>query len=105
MAETVYDTELVNLKICPSDNNLIGAEIELVSEIARESKLKMAIDQVKDNFDYILIDCPPSLGLFNCKCIKQFGLFSCSLQTEYFAMEGLAQLVNTVKLVRSSLNP
>tara|TARA_B100000925_G_scaffold291950_1_gene282789 strand:- start:16601 stop:17401 length:801 start_codon:yes stop_codon:yes gene_type:complete len=105
MAETIYDTELVNLKICPSDNNLIGAEIELVSEIARESKLKMAIDQIKDSYDYILIDCPPSLGLLTVNALNSSDSFLVPLQTEYFAMEGLAQLVNTVKLVRSSLNP
>ena len=105
MRETIYDTELINLKICPSDNNLIGAEIELVSEIARESKLKMAIDQVRDDFDYILIDCPPSLGLLTVNALNSANSFLVPLQTEYFAMEGLAQLVNTVKLVRSSLNP
>ena len=104
LSETIYDTELENLKICPSDNNLIGAEIELVSEIARESKLKNAIDQVKDNFDYILIDCPPSLGLLTVNALNAANSFLVPLQTEYFAMEGLAQLVNTVKLVRSSLN-
>ncbi len=105
MVETIYDTELVNLKICPSDNNLIGAEIELVSEIARESKLKMALDQVRDDYDYILIDCPPSLGLLTVNALNSANSFLVPLQTEYFAMEGLAQLVNTVKLVRSSLNP
>jgi chromosome partitioning protein len=104
MSETIYNTELVNLKICPSDNNLIGAEIELVSEIARESKLKMAIEQVQDQFDYILIDCPPSLGLLTVNALNSADSFLVPLQTEYFAMEGLAQLVNTVKLVRGSLN-
>ena len=105
MNETIYDTELTNLKICPSDNNLIGAEIELVSEFARESKLKSALDEVGDNFDYILIDCPPSLGLLTVNALNASDSFLVPLQTEYFAMEGLAQLVNTVKLVRSSLNP
>ena len=105
MAETTYDTELSNLKICPSDNNLIGAEIELVSEFARESKLKSAIDEVSDRFDYILIDCPPSLGLLTVNALNASDSFLVPLQTEYFAMEGLAQLVNTVKLVRGSLNP
>ena len=105
MANSIYDTELSNLKICPSDNNLIGAEIELVSEFARESKLKSAISEISDRFDYILIDCPPSLGLLTVNALNASDSFLVPLQTEYFAMEGLAQLVNTVKLVRNSLNP
>ena len=105
LSNAIYDTELSHLKICPSDNNLIGAEIELVSEFARESKLKTAISTISDQFDYILIDCPPSLGLLTVNALNASDSFLVPLQTEYFAMEGLAQLVNTVKLVRSSLNP
>ena len=91
--------------ICPSDNNLIGAEIELVSEFARESKLKMAFEEVNDSYDYILIDCPPSLGLLTINALNASTSFIVPLQTEYFAMEGMAQLLNTVKLVNGSLNP
>lgn len=105
MEQTIYDTELSSLKICPSDNNLIGAEIELVSVFARETKLKTCIESLKKDFDYILIDCPPSLGLLTVNALNASDSFLVPLQTEYFAMEGLAQLVNTVKLVRSSLNP
>ena len=86
--ETIYKTELANLDICPSDNNLIGAEIELVSIIARESKLKIALEQVQNDYDYILIDCPPSLGLLTVNALNAANSFLVPLQTEYFAMEG-----------------
>jgi chromosome partitioning protein len=103
--DTIYDTELPYLKVCPSDNNLIGAEIELVSAFAREAKLKNALQEIADDFDYILIDCPPSLGLLTVNALNASNSFIVPMQTEYFAMEGLAQLLNTVKLIRSSLNP
>ena len=105
MSETIYKTELPYFDICPSDNNLIGAEIELVSEFARESKLKMAFEEINDDYDYILIDCPPSLGLLTINALNASNSFVVPLQTEYFAMEGMAQLLNTVKLVNGSLNP
>lgn len=104
MADVIYKTELPLFDICPSDNNLIGAELELVSEFARESKLKMALEEVKNIYDYILIDCPPSLGLLTVNALNAADGFIVPLQTEYFAMEGLAQLLNTVRLIRSSLN-
>ena len=103
--ETIYSTELDKLKICPSDNNLIGAEIELVSEFARETKLKNCLEAISSQFDYILIDCPPSLGILTVNALNASTSYLVPLQTEYFAMEGLAQLLNTVKLVRNSLNP
>lgn len=105
LKEVVYHTELPSFHICPSDNNLIGAEIELVSEFARESKLKNLFMEVHDDYDYILIDCPPSLGLLTVNALNSADSFIVPLQTEYFAMEGLAQLLNTVRLIRSSLNP
>lgn len=105
LKEAIYDTELPFLKVCPSDNNLIGAEIELVSAFAREAKLKNALQAVSADFDYILIDCPPSLGLLTVNALNASNAFIVPMQTEYFAMEGLAQLLNTVKLIRSSLNP
>ena len=104
ISNAIYKTELPLFDICPSDNNLIGAEIELVSEFAREAKLKTAFEDVKDKYDYILIDCPPSLGLLTVNALNASDGFIVPLQTEYFAMEGLAQLLNTVRLVRSSLN-
>jgi chromosome partitioning protein len=105
LEETIHKTELPYFDICPSDNNLIGAEIELVSEFARESKLKLAFEPVLDKYDYIIIDCPPSLGLLTINALNASTSFIVPLQTEYFAMEGMAQLLKTVKLVNASLNP
>lgn len=105
LSEAVYETEISGLHICPSDNNLSGAEVELVNVIAREGKLKNAIDKVKNDYDYILIDCPPSLGLLSLNALNAAQSFIVPLQTEYLAMEGLAQLINTVQLIRGSLNP
>lgn len=105
LENTIYKTELSMLDICPSDNNLIGAEIELVSAMARESKLKTALATIKKKYDYIIIDCPPSLGLLTVNALNASDSFIVPMQTEYFAMEGLSQLMNTVKLIKSSLNP
>lgn len=103
--EAIYRTELPNFDICPSDNNLVGAEIELVGAMAREHKLKAAFSTIQDDYDFILIDCPPSLGLLTINSLNASSSFIVPLQTEYFAMEGLAQLLNTVRLINSSLNP
>lgn len=103
--DAIYKTELPCFDICPSDNNLVGAEIELVSAFAREAKLKTAFQEIQDDYDYILIDCPPSLGLLTINSLNASSGFIVPLQTEYFAMEGLAQLLNTVRLINSSLNP
>ncbi|MCB9094764.1 MAG: ParA family protein [Halobacteriovoraceae bacterium] len=103
--KAIYQTDLSMLDICPSDNNLIGAEIELVSAFARESKLKAALDSVKSKYEYIIIDCPPSLGLLTVNAFNASDSYIVPLQTEYFAMEGLSQLLNTVRLIKGSLNP
>lgn len=103
--EAIYESELPCFHICPSDNNLSGAEIELVSLFARESKLKNAFKAVEKDYDYIIIDCPPSLGLLTVNALNAAHSYIVPMQTEYLAMEGLAQLLNTVKLIRSSLNP
>lgn len=101
----IYKTELEYFDICPSDNNLSGAEIELVSLFAREGKLKAAFGPILDKYDYIIIDCPPSLGLLTVNALNAADSFIVPMQTEYLAMEGLAQLLNTVKLIRKTLNP
>ena len=105
MKDAIYETELPCFDICPSDNNLAGAEIELVSLFAREAKLKNAIQSIEKNYDYIIIDCPPSLGLLTVNALNAAHTYIVPMQTEYLAMEGLAQLLNTVRLIRSSLNP
>lgn len=101
----IYKTQLDHLDICPSDNNLIGAEVELMQAFARESKLKMALEPILDEYDYILIDCPPSLSLLTVNAFTASDAYLVPMQTEYFAMEGLAQLLNTVKLIKQNLNP
>lgn len=101
----IYQTELPLLDICPSDNNLIGAEIELVSAFAREQKLKTALEAINDKYDYIIMDCAPSLNLLTVNALNAAHSFLVPMQTEYLAMEGLSQLLNTVKLIRASLNP
>lgn len=105
LENVIYDTDLPMLKVCPADNNLIGAEIELVSAFARETKLKTAVIPIKDKFEYIIIDCPPSLGLLTVNALNVADSFIVPMQTEYFAMEGLSQLLHTVKLIKTSLNP
>jgi len=101
----IYKTELPHLDICPSDNNLIGAEVELMQTFARESKLKSALEPISSLYDYIIIDCPPSLSLLTVNALNAAYSYLVPMQCEYFAMEGLAQLLNTVKLIKQNLNP
>lgn len=101
----IYKTDLDHLDICPSDNNLIGAEVELMQAFARESKLKSSLETVADKYDYIIIDCPPSLSLLTVNALNAATSYIVPMQTEYYAMEGLAQLLNTVKLIKQNLNP
>ncbi|MCY4524199.1 MAG: ParA family protein [Halobacteriovoraceae bacterium] len=103
--DVVYSTELPLFNICPSDNNLVGAEIELVSVMAREQKLKNALFDIEAEYDYILFDCPPSLGLLTVNALNACHTYLIPMQTEYFAMEGLAQLLQTAEMIKSSLNP
>lgn len=105
ISEVRKQTKLKYLHVCPAEPNLTGAEIELVSVFAREQKLKEAIAKVENEYDYVIIDCAPSLGLLTVNALNAAKSFIIPLQTEYFAMEGLAQLLNTVKLIRASLNP
>lgn len=105
LSECVHKTEMDCLFVVPSNEDLTGAEIELVSAFARESKLKTAIAEIKDDYDYILIDCPPSLGLLTVNSLTAADSFLVPLQTEYFALEGLSQLIQTVSLLRQSINP
>ena len=102
--ETYQDTPIKNLKVCPSNINLAGAEVELVSMMSREQRLKEKLASVKDKFDYILIDCPPSLGLTTLNAFTASDSVLIPVQCEYFALEGLGQLLNTINLVKKHLN-
>ena len=102
--ETVQDTAIKNLKLCPSNISLAGAEVELVSMMSREQRLKVKLDEVKDQYDYVLIDCPPSLGLVTLNAFTASDSVLIPVQCEYFALEGLGQLLNTVNLVKKHLN-
>lgn len=102
--ETVKETEIKKLKVCPSNINLAGAEVELVSLMSREHRLKERIDEVKRQYDYILIDCPPSLGLITLNAFTASDSVLIPVQCEYYALEGLGQLINTINLVRRHLN-
>lgn len=103
--ETIVDSCLENLKLCPSNIQLAGAEVELVSVISRENRVKSAISGIKDEFDFIIIDCPPSLGLLTLNSLTAADTILVPIQCEYYALEGLSQLMNTVKLVQKHLNP
>lgn len=102
---TLIDTPVENLKICPSNIQLAGAEVELVSVISRETRMKAAVASIREKFDFILIDCPPSLGLLTVNSLTAADTVLVPIQCEYYALEGLSQLMNTVKLVQKHLNP
>lgn len=104
MDEAMQDTMIKNLKVCPSNMNLAGAEVELVSMMSREQRLKEKLDEIKEKFDYILIDCPPSLGLVTLNSFTASDSVLIPVQCEYFALEGLGQLLNTINLVKKHLN-
>ena len=102
--QTFQDTMIKNLKVCPSNMNLAGAEVELVSAMSREQRLKEGLVDVKDEFDFIFIDCPPSLGLITLNAFTASDSILIPVQCEYFALEGLGQLINTINLVKKHLN-
>ena len=103
--EIVMRTDIDWLDIIPSNINLIGAEVELVSALSRESRLKRALEKVKDVYDYIIIDSPPSLGLLSINALTAAGSIIIPIQCEYYALEGLGQLLNTMELIQRNLNP
>lgn len=103
--ETILPTMMENLFICPSNIQLAGAEIELVSQMMRENRLKNAIEPIKKDYDYIIIDCPPSLGLLTLNSLTAADTILVPIQCEYYALEGLKQLMKTVALVQKHLNP
>jgi chromosome partitioning protein len=103
--DTVEPTSVKNLFVSPASLDLAGAEIELVSAFSRETRLKRALDAVRDDYDYILIDCPPSLGLLTVNALTAANEVLVPIQCEYYALEGLGQLLRNVELVKRSLNP
>lgn len=103
--ELCCDTEIECLKIMPCNNELAGAEVELVGMVSRETKVKTALKSIRDTFDYIIIDCPPSLGLLTLNAMTAADSIIVPVQCEYYAMEGMADLYHTIKLVKSHLNP
>ena len=102
--ETIQDSSIKNLKVCPSNINLAGAEVELVSMMSREQRLKEKLEEVQDKFDYIIIDCPPSLGRITLNAFTAANSVLIPIQCEYYALEGLGQLINTINLVKKHLN-
>ena len=103
--EAIYKTDFGTLFVCPSDIQLAGSEIELVDAEKREFRLKECIDSIKDNFDYILIDCPPSLNLLTLNALVASDSVLIPVQCEYYALEGLSRLMQTVKTVKQRFNP
>lgn len=101
----IVETNQENLYIIPSSVQLAGAEIELTSINERELQLKDCIDSVKENFDFVFIDCPPSLGLLSINALSAVDSVLIPIQCEYYALEGVSQLMNTIKLVKKGLNP
>jgi chromosome partitioning protein len=98
-------TRIENLFLIPADRNLTGAEIELVSLAARERRLQRVLEPLREQFDYLVIDCPPSLGLLTLNALVAADAVLIPLHCEYFALEGLADLVSTMRRVRGALNP
>ncbi|KRM92153.1 ParA family protein [Liquorilactobacillus cacaonum] len=105
IASTIITTSHAGLDIVPATIQLSGAEIELTSQMARESRLLDALKQVRDSYEYILIDCPPSLGLLTINAFSASDSILIPVQSEYYALEGLSQLMNTIKLVQKHFNP
>lgn len=103
--ESVIQTEFKNVSVIPANIDLAGAEVELISINKRESQLKTALSLIKDEFDYIFIDCPPSLGLITINALTAADAFFVPVQCEYYALEGLSQLITTVRQIKMGYNP
>ncbi len=103
--EVIRDSDLAFLKILPSNTDLIGAEIELIDADDRDKRLKQELGTVSDQYEYIIIDCPPSLSLLTVNALAAADTVLVPLQCEFYAMEGLGQLMQTVRLVQQEINP
>ncbi|EBF5109714.1 ParA family protein [Listeria monocytogenes] len=102
--DVLLKTDLDNLNVIPATIQLAGAEVELVPAISREIRLKKAIDSIRDDYDYVIIDCPPSLGLLTLNALTAADSVLIPVQCEYYALEGLSQLLNTIRIVQKHLN-
>ncbi|MTI61890.1 MAG: ParA family protein [Firmicutes bacterium] len=105
VGDGILSTEIEGFYVLPANIDLAGAEIELVSMISRESRLKKITSQIDEDYDYVLFDCPPSLGLLTLNALTAADGILVPIQCEYYALEGLGQLMNTVELVQKNLNP
>lgn len=105
ISDVIYETNADNVDICPANINLAGAEVELVTAISREQILKNAIGTIADAYDYVLLDCPPSLGLLTLNALTASNRLIIPIQGEYYALEGLSQLMDTINIVKKKLNP
>lgn len=105
VSDNILQTELTGLDVLPSNIDLAGAEVELVYKRSREKVLKNALEEVRGNYDYIFIDCPPSLGLLTINSLAASDSIIIPIQSEYYALEGLSQLMNSITLVKQHLNP
>jgi chromosome partitioning protein len=103
--DAIYPTELTALSILPANKDLVGAEVELVGADRREFRIKDALAPVRQDFDYVLLDCPPSLGLLTLNALSAADSLLVPIQSEYYALEGLSALLETLRLVQRGLNP
>jgi chromosome partitioning protein len=102
--DCLVKTEVEGLLVCPCNMRLAGAEVELVNLMSRETRLKEALSEIRNDYDYILIDCPPSLGLLTVNSLTASDTVLVPIQCEYYALEGLGQLMNTIKTIQKHLN-
>ena len=102
---TIVPTELPHLAISPSNTDLVGAEVELVSVVGRETRLRDALATLSAPYDYVVLDCPPSLGLLTLNALTAAGSVLVPLQCEFYALEGMSHLLSTIELIRTRLNP
>lgn len=105
IGDVIVKTDIPFLDVAPSHIRLVGAEVELVQMLAREYKLAHALDSARNTYDFIIIDCPPSLGLLTVNTLTASDSIIIPIQCEYYALEGLGQLLNTIRLVQKHLNP
>jgi len=105
ISDVIVQTEIESLNLVPANFDLVGAEVEMTALIAREGKLRTALKPIRDEYEYIIIDCPPSLGLITLNALTACDSILIPIQCEYYALEGLGQLLETIELVRENLNP